>query len=73
MSSSSKVIHLATTVQKKGTINLDNLPLHAGDKVEIIIYETGSTLEVNYPLRGKPIQYHEPFRSIAEEDWEALQ
>ncbi len=73
MNSSQKVIHLTTTVQKRGTITLDNLPLHAGDKVEIIIYETGSALEVRYPLRGKPVQYHEPFKSVAEDDWEAFQ
>jgi len=25
-----------------------------------------------YPLRGKPVIYHDPFKSVATNDWEAL-
>ena len=73
MSALQKVIHITTTVQKKGVITLDNLPLRVGDKVEIVIYEAGSAAETNYPLRGKPVQYHAPFDSVAKDEWDALQ
>jgi len=72
MSASPKVIHVTTTVQKKGIITLENLPLQVGERVEIVIYETSSSPESTYPLRGKPVQYDAPFDSVAETDWDIL-
>jgi len=32
---------------------------------------TQSKEKNQYPLRGKPVIYHEPFKGVAEDDWEA--
>jgi antitoxin FitA len=33
--------------------------------------DTQSKEKNKYPLRGKPVIYHEPFKGVAEDEWEA--
>lgn len=63
-----------TTVSNDGSLSIKGLPFKAGDKVEVIIRGRNNTAGTGkcYPLRGKPIEYTDPFGSVAEEDWEAL-
>ncbi len=62
------------TVAKDGSLNLNGLPFRKGDEVEVIVlpHEQVPRGEKRYPLRGKPIQYSDPFESVAENDWNVL-
>jgi hypothetical protein len=64
-----------THVQHDGQLTLDNLPLHAGEAVEVIILVRSpqATASNPYPLRGTAIIYHNPTEPIAADDWEATQ
>jgi hypothetical protein len=63
-----------TTVQQDGMLTLSNLPLQAGETVEVIILVRPSALRQNrYPLRGLPITYVDPTEPVAQADWEAIQ
>ena len=56
-------------------LTLSNLPFHAGDAVEVIIFprsRQGNGAN-RYPLRGQPLHYEQPTEPVALEDWEALQ
>ena len=66
---------VATTVQQDGTLTLSNLPLHAGETVEVIILVQPSFAmdRQRYPLRGVPVQYVDPTEPVAQEDWDAAQ
>lgn len=66
-----------TTVQPNSTLTLDNLPFHAGEKVEVIILanpaaERLQADEINlHPLRGTPVIYHDPFEpAVPDSDWD---
>jgi hypothetical protein len=61
-------------VSSDRSLTITGLPFEAGDKVEVIIrsQEHPQGNGERYPLRGKPVRYTGPFRSVAEEDWEAL-
>jgi len=63
-----------TTVSNDRSLTITGLPFEAGDQVEVIVrsQEHPGRNGKRYPLRGKPIRYTDPFRSVAEEDWEAL-
>ncbi len=62
-----------TTLQKDGTLTLQQLPFQAGETLEIIILRRSSPPSSDaYPLRGLPVQYVEPNEPVAEGDWEAL-
>ena len=63
------------TMKKKGTLTLKDLPLEAGEKIEVIIIPRSSQQqsEKRYPFWGKPITYLDPTEPIDEADWEALQ
>jgi hypothetical protein len=63
-----------TTVSNDRSLTITGLPFEAGDQVEVIIrsQEHPKKNGKRYPLRGKPVRYTDPFRSVAEEDWEAL-
>jgi hypothetical protein len=66
---------IETTLTQDGTLTVSNLPLRAGEAVEIIIL-VQSPVRVShpqYPLRGMPIQYREPTEPVAQADWEAVQ
>ena len=62
-------------VMKDGTINLDNVPFHAGDSVEIIIIPRSHHVNENdiQPLQGKLNYYNRPTDPVAEDDWDVLQ
>ena len=64
-----------TTLSQDGTLTLSNLPLHAGESVEVIILVQPSVTpgRPRYPLRGLPVCYIEPTEPVAQADWEAAQ
>ena len=63
------------TMKKKGTLTLKDLPINAGEKIEVIIIPRSSRQlnEKRYPFWGKPITYLNPTDPVAEVDWEVLQ
>lgn len=69
-----QIHRVETTIPSNRTLIIKGLPFKSGDKVEVIVrrqvpkQETGE----RYPLRGKPIQYTDPFESVAEDEWNAL-
>jgi len=71
-----KAHRVETKLTQDGTLNLDNLPFHAGESVEVIVLETSPKTENPnlYPLRGKqPYRYDDPFDPpVPIEDWEVL-
>ena len=64
-----------TTVAQDGTLTLSNLPLRAGESVEVIILVQPSVTlgRQRYPLRGLPVRYTDPTEPVAQADWEAAQ
>jgi len=64
-----------TTIQEDGTLTVSNLPLQAGEVVEVLILVQPSAARPQdrypYPLRGTPITYSDPTKPVAEADWEA--
>jgi hypothetical protein len=69
-----QAIRIETTIEHDGELTLDNLPVHAGENVEIIILLNPKvSLNRNrYSLHGLPVVYNEPFDSVAENEWDAL-
>jgi hypothetical protein len=64
-----------TTVQTDGTLTVRDLPLPAGEEVEVIILVRPCVAAVQErpSLRGLPVIYCDPFEpAVAEDDWEAL-
>ena len=62
-----------TKVQANGTVIIQNIPLQAGEIVEVIILtREAAPSEPGYQLRGRPVTYHQPFEPVAESDWSAL-
>ncbi|MBF0101077.1 MAG: hypothetical protein HQK77_09245 [Desulfobacterales bacterium] len=58
---------------QNGLLILDDLPFKANDVIEIIIlYKENKDEKHCYPLRGKLIEYDNPFEPVAIEDWEVL-
>ena len=64
-----------TTVAQDGTLTLSNLPLRAGEAIEVIILVQPSAMRGHqrYPLRGMPVRYIDPTEPVAQADWEAVQ
>lgn len=66
---------IETEVEQSGTIILHDLPFHEGEKVVVVI--TSHPAEAvhgnGYPLRGLAVEYKNPFDSVAEDDWSAMQ
>ncbi|MCI0388731.1 MAG: hypothetical protein MOB07_08190 [Acidobacteria bacterium] len=64
-----------TRIEHDGTIILHDLPFHEGEKVVVVI--TTRSVEADqkklYPLRGLPVVYKNPFESVAENEWSAMQ
>jgi hypothetical protein len=62
-----------TTIQQDGILMLSNLPLQAGEAVEVIILvqSLAAPRQTLYPLRGTPITYVDPTEPVAQADWEA--
>ena len=70
-----RIYRVEAEVSDGGVLVLRGLPFQAGEKVEVIVRRSRYNRKQpgRYPLRGKPVQYIEPFESVAESDWEALQ
>jgi hypothetical protein len=66
---------IETSVSSDGSLTIKDVPFRPGDRVEVIIrsHNTGEAKGKSYPLRGKPIRYTDPFGSVGEQDWEALE
>ena len=67
--------HIETVVSEKGVLNIKGLPLHPGEKVEVIVksrWSDDKTQDNRYSLRGKPMQYEAPFDSVAENEWDVI-
>jgi hypothetical protein len=62
-----------TTIQQDGILMLSNLPLQAGEAVEVIILvqSFAAPRQTLYPLRGTPITYIDPTEPVAQAEWEA--
>jgi len=62
-----------TIVQVDGSLVVKNLPFHSGEEVEVIILPKRSNVAQpkDYPLRGTKVVYHDPFKPVAESEWEA--
>lgn len=65
---------IETVLNQDGTLNLVDLPFHAGDAVEVIILprRQKSSTKKPYPLHGIPIKYINPTDPVADEDWAAV-
>lgn len=63
-----------TSVEQNGTITLRGLPFHEGDKVIVIVTTRPASVpqKTQYSLRGLPIEYKNPFDSVAEDEWSVL-
>jgi len=60
-------------VPEDGVLILDKLPFKSNDVIEIIILRKENQVDKErYPLRGKLIEYNDPFEPVAQEDWEVL-
>jgi hypothetical protein len=64
-----------TILDEDGILTLCNLPLRAGEAVEVIILVQSPSVvsHQRYPLRGTSVHYSEPTEPVAQEDWEAAQ
>jgi hypothetical protein len=56
-----------TQVQQDGQLTLQNLPLQAGEEVEVMILVRApkGVPQTPYPLRGLPVTYHQPTEPVA--------
>ncbi len=69
-----EIYRVEVIVKDEGMLIVTGLPLHAGERVEVIVrrQEEHTGPNTRYPLRGKPFRYDDPFGSVAEEDWDLL-
>jgi hypothetical protein len=69
-----QALRIKTTVTQDGELHLEG-PFRAGDSVEVIVLSQAESDKVEnpYPLRGMPIKYLDPYASVVEEDWDAVQ
>lgn len=67
-------IRIETTIEQDGELQLKNLPIQAGEDVEVIIvrHSEAASKSALYTLRGLPLIYNDPFGSVAETEWDAL-
>ncbi|HEY9876335.1 MAG TPA: hypothetical protein V6D12_23105 [Candidatus Obscuribacterales bacterium] len=66
---------IEATIGHDRKLNLENLPFHSGERVEVIILSQlhkGSE-QNRYPLRGTAIQYIAATEPVSEDDWEVAQ
>jgi hypothetical protein len=68
-----EAVRVETTIQQSGVLTLHDLPLQAGEAVEVIILVKSleRATRVTYPLRGKPVTYVDPTEPVADGDWES--
>lgn len=62
-------------VQPGGRLTLSNLPLPAGEEVEVIVLVRPPKAKTKnpYPLQGLPLTYLTPTEPVGQSDWEVLQ
>ena len=68
------IYRTTTTVTSNRTLTIEHVPFEPGEQVEVVVHSSSQAPETQqqYPLRGTPIRYIDPFESVAEEDWEVL-
>lgn len=61
-------------VKEDGSIDISGLPFAPGVRVEVVVTDMAPfQSEAEYPLRGTPYKYENPFGpAVEEDDWEAL-
>jgi hypothetical protein len=62
------------TVGPDGDVLLKGLPLHAGERIEVIVLRRTPTNphDDRYPLHGTPLSYDRPFDpAVDPNEWEA--
>ena len=64
---------IEATLERDGTITLNDLPFHAGQTVEVVIVSKAEEPHRprGYTLRGTPISYADPFEPVGVVDWES--
>ncbi len=68
-----ETFRVEVVVTDEGTLTVTGLPLHAGDRVEVIVRrQEDHAPGARYPLRGKPYRYSGPFEPVADDDWDVL-
>ena len=65
--------HIQTTVGENGTITIKDIPLAAGEAVEITVAQAHSNSKMldEKPLFGTVLAYIDPFEGVAMNEWEA--
>ena len=64
-----------TTVKKNHKIEIENVPFENGMDVEIEVSLNNKNKKNennNYILRDKLIKYDDPYKPVAEDDWDVL-
>ena len=61
-----------TTIKKNHKIEIENVPFENGMEVEIEVSLNKKNENKNYILRDKLIKYEDPYKPVAEDDWEVL-
>ena len=61
-----------TTVKKNHKIELDTVPFEYGEKVIIEVSLEEKHTPNNYVLRDSLLKYDDPYKPVAEDDWEVL-
>lgn len=61
-------------VNENGAIVISDQPFLKGEKLEVILLQRTDRKSHpgDYPLRGEPVKYLDPFGGVSERDWEAL-
>ena len=67
-----KAIEETVVVEEDGLIQLDELPVKAGDRVKVIVLIREEAQDGKlYPLRGlQPYRFEDPTSPVAPDDWE---
>ncbi len=72
-----EIYKVDTVLKQSGTLTLKQLPFKVGEHVEVIVMPAPrparEAAAAAYPLHGTVLRYDDPFASVAESEWEALQ
>jgi len=67
-----EVFKIKTKIKKNHKIEIENLPFSNGEEVEVQITSGSKVENKEYNLRGTLLKYDDPFKPVAEDDWEVL-
>lgn len=69
-----RAFRLAITLAEDGSLQLNALPFHKGETVEVIVLEQQPVSDGNQPnsLKGSVRRYDDPTEPVALDDWEVL-